>query len=245
MNDIIKLMKNHRSIRKFKDKSIEEDKFRAIIEAGQMAPTSSFIQAYTIIRVKDKYKKNKISHYAGEQTYIEEVPEFLIFCADLNRLKLACEMNDTEMKEGYTESFLLSTVDTSLIAQNILIAAESLGLGGVYIGGIRNNPGKISELLSIPDNTYPVFGMCLGYPDENSSSKPRLPMEIILKEDNYSMEGDSEKLEVYDEIVKEYYNKRTNGKTKKGWTEHISDKMGKELRPHMRLFLKEKGFEMK
>jgi nitroreductase len=72
------------------------------------------------------------------------------------------------------------------MAQNVAIAAESEGLGICYIGGVRNNPQQISELLSLPDHVYPVFGMCLGYPAHQPDVKPRLPVEAILKEDSRS-----------------------------------------------------------
>lgn len=245
MNETIELMHNHRSIRKYTDKPIEEDKFRAIIEAGQMAPSSSFIQGYTIIRVKDKENRKKLAKLGGDQPYIENAPEFLVFCGDINRLGLACDINDVEMKEGYTESFILATVDTAIMAQNIMLAAESLGIGGVYIGGIRNNPKEISEILELPKNVYPTFGMCLGYPAQEPILRPRLPYDMILMEDKYSIKEGETKLKEYDKIMRKYYIERTRGKIDNGWTEQIAKKMGNELRPHMKGFLKEQGFEMK
>jgi len=75
-----------------------------------------------------------------------------------------------EMVSGFTEQFIIATV-------------ESLGLGGVFICGIRNDPEKVCTLLKIPDHVYPVFGLCLGYPDEKPEQKPRLPVNVVLKED--------------------------------------------------------------
>lgn len=245
MNQVIDLLKSHRSIRKFKDKPIEEEKIKSIIEAAQCAPTSSFIQAYTIIRVNDMEVRKEIAQLSGEQFYVEQCPLFLVFCADLNRLGLACEMNNSKMIEGYTESFIIATVDTAILSQNALIAAESLGLGGVYIGGIRNNPSKMCELLDIPKNVYPVFGMCLGYPNHDPETKPRLPLDVILKNDKYSTQNDGDQIKEYDQLVSEYYTRRTKGKRDDTWTEQMTEKMSKELRPHMRGFLKNKGFEMK
>ncbi|TDT63262.1 oxygen-insensitive NADPH nitroreductase [Fonticella tunisiensis] len=245
MNDVINLLKSHRSIRKYMQKPVEEDKVKAIIEAAQSASTSSFIQAYTIIRVEDREKRKKIAKLAGEQSYVEECPLFLVFCADLNRHKLACKMNKVEMVEGYTESFITATVDAALAAQNAMVAAESMGLGGVYIGGIRNNPDEVSRLLNIPVNAYPLFGMCLGYPDENPGTKPRLPMDLVLKVDEYTIEGDEERLRAYDEIVKEYYLERTDGKREDTWTGMMAKMMSKVIRPHMKGFLEKQGFRMK
>lgn len=245
MNEVINLLKAHKSVRRYMDKAIEKEKIISIIEAAQCASTSSFIQAYTIISIEDKEKRAKIAKFAGDQKYIEECPLFLVFCADLNRHKIACEMNDIEMKEGYTESFILATVDTALAVQNAMVAAESLGLGGVYIGGIRNNPDEISELLNIPTNVYPLFGMCLGYPDEDNDLKERLPMDVVLKVDTYSNSGDTEKLKEYDKRISEYYLERTNGKRSDTWTGMMARMMSNIPRPHMKSFLEKHGFLMK
>lgn len=245
MNETIKLLKSHTSIRKFKDKKIDEKTIETIIECAQSASTSSFVQAYSIIQVKDKNIRKQIAKLSGDQKYIEECPLFLVFCGDLNRLGLACEINGTDMKSGYTESFLMATVDTALAGQNAMIAAESVGLGGVYIGGVRNNPSEICKLLSIPNEVYPVFGMCIGYPNQSPEVKPRLPIDVVFKTDRYNIEEDKEKIKNYDELAKEYYLKRTKGKRDDKWTEQMSEKMGNELRPHMRKFLKDQGFEMK
>ncbi len=245
MNEIINLIKSHKSIRKFKDKKVEEEKLKLVIEAAQCASTSSFVQAYTIIRVKDMETRREIAKLSGDQPYIEQSPLFLVFCADLNRLDLACRMNDTQMKEGFTESFILATVDTAIAAQNSMIAAESMGLGGVYIGGIRNDPYRVCELLNIPKNVYPVFGMCLGYSNQDPDTKPRLPLDVVYKEDKYSINEDESRIIEYDRLASEYYIKRTKGKRNDTWSKQMADKMEQELRPHMRDFLKDKGFDMR
>lgn len=245
MNEVIKLLKSHRSIRKFKEDKVDEEKIVEIIEAAQSASTSSFVQAYTIIKVNDCEARKQIAELSGDQFYVETAPVFLVFCADLNRLDLTCRMNDTEMKDGFTETFIIATVDAALAAQNALIAAESLGLGGVYIGGIRNNPEKMCELLDIPQNVYPVFGMCIGYPNQNPDVKPRLPLEVIYKQDKYSADGDEEKIREYDRLIRDYYIKRTKGKRDDFWSKQMAEKMEQELRPHMKDFLEGQGFKMK
>lgn len=245
INETINLIKSHKSVRKYKDQPVEQEKIRAIIECAQSASTSSYIQAYTIISVKDKDKRKKIAYLSGDQSYVEQCPLFLVFCADLNRTKTSCEVNNITMVEGYTEAFIIATVDASLAAQNALIAAESLGLGGVYIGGIRNNPLEICNLLHIPSGVYPVFGMCIGYPNDTSDKKERLPLDVIFKVDEYSIDGDAKRINEYDAHIKDYYEKRTNGKRFDTWTKQVSGLMSKPQRPHMKDFLEKQGFKMK
>jgi len=242
MNDVISLLNSHSSVRKFTDKLVDDELLKEIIQAGQQASTSSYIQAYTIIRVKDERKKKLLAALTGDQKQVEECPVFLVFCADLNRLERACSMNNETFKSGSTETFILATVDTALVAQNIMIAAESSGLGGVYTGGIRNNPQDVCKLLNIPHNVYPVFGMCLGYPERINPTKPRLPMPLILKEDSYTTEEDETELREYDRTISEYYKKRTNGVRSNTWTEDVAALLKEKQRPHMKGFLVSQGF---
>lgn len=113
MNDILALLKNHSSVRNFLAKPVEDQLLADLVQAGQQASTSSYIQAYTIIQVKDIAKKQAIAHLAGDQKHIETCPLFLVFCADLSRLEKACAINNQTFQSGYTETFILATVDAA------------------------------------------------------------------------------------------------------------------------------------
>ncbi len=243
MNPVIDLLKNHRSVRKFKPDPISEEKTHAIIEAAGWAATSNFIQAYSVIRVTKTETRREIANLAGPQKWVETSPLFLVFCADLKRAQRACMHEKKEMDSGYTEQFIIATVDVALAAQNAMIAAESLGLGGVYVGGIRNNPEKVCGLLKIPDNVYPVFGMCLGYPADPSEQKPRFPVNVVLKEEFY--QEDESDLVSYNNICRDYYQNRASATREETWTGQISAMVSKPARPHMKEFLKKRGFKFK
>ena len=132
---------------------------------------------------------------------------------------------------------------TALMAQNVAVAAESEGLGICYIGGIRNNPEAVSELLRLPAHVYPVFGMCLGYPAHQPEVKPRLPVEAILKEDYYT--DDSDHVAAFDDTMQAYYQSRSSGNKNSDWSHNLAPLFDSKLRPHMRDFLVKRGFTMK
>lgn len=245
MNETINLLKSHRSIRRFKDTPLEPELLQSIIEAAQAASSSSFLQPYTIIGVKDPVLKEALAELSGDQPYVVRAPVFLVFCADLNHLDQACQMHGVAMPKDYMETFIIATVDTALAAQNAMVAAEALGLGGVYIGGIRNNPREVCRLLNIPKYAFPLFGMCLGYPDQQPQIKPRLPQSIIYRENYYTSVNEKELIAEYDEIISQYYLERTKGRRNDQWSRQMAEKFSLELRPHMEAFLKEQGFAMK
>jgi nitroreductase len=245
MTSVIELLKSHRSIRRFKPDPIAEQLLQEILLAGQAAATSSFLQGATIIRVRKPESRSRLALLAGRQAHIETAAEFLVFCADLRRGGNACAQFDKPFSGDYTEHFIIATVDVALMAQNVVVAAESAGLGICYIGGIRNNPREISDLLQLPHGVYPVFGLCLGYPDQNPEVKPRLPLKVIVKDEVYSEEGDAALIAEYDEHVREYYRTRTGGGHGICWSEQVSGLLSEKARPHMRGFLAEQGFHFK
>jgi nitroreductase len=243
MNQVIKLLKQHCSIRQFTEQAVSDEMLSSIIEAASCAATSNFIQAYTVIRVNDTETRKQIATLAGPQAWVEKAPVFLVLCADLKKAELACAYENKEMQSGFVEQFIVSTVDVSLFAQNAMIAAESLGLGGVFIGGIRNNPEKVCELLEIPENVYPIFGMCLGFPAIDQERKPRLPVDVILKQDKYHV--DQADLIKHNKTCHDYYKTRSSGARDETWTAQIAKMMSTPLRTHMKAFLEKKGFTFK
>ncbi len=242
MNEVIKLLQSHRSVRKFTDQAVEQHVLEELIKCGQSAATSSFIQACTVIQVEDKAVREKLIPLAGNQPYIASAARFLVFCADMNRHQLACDMQQSDMLSGFTEQFITATVDCALFDQNVITAAQSLGIQGVYIGGIRNQIQAVTELLKLPELVYPVFGMCLGYPAQNPEVKPRLPLSVVLKKDVYNDEQDKVTISEYDKKVREYYRARTGGNKDTAWSEQIADMLVKEARPHMLEYLKSRGY---
>ncbi len=242
MNPTIDLLNSHRSIRRFTDAPVPADTLTAVITAAQAAASSSFLQGVTIIRVTDPDKRVALREVAGGQRYVEEAPEFLVFCADLSRSMRCCEQHGGEAAKGLTEQFIIATVDTALYAQNLVVAAESVGLGICYIGALRNNPARVTELLDLPQQVYPVFGLCLGYPDQDPEVKPRLPLSVILKQNSYSTDGEAEAIAGYDEEMRAYYAARTSNQKAQGWSEQMAGLLGREGRPHMLAFLQGQGF---
>jgi len=245
MNDTINLLKAHRSIRKFTDQPVDQSIVEELVRCGQAAATSSNVQAVTAIQVHDQAKREQLAEFAGGQPYVASAGAFLVYCADLNRPKTACERQQGEFSPGMTEHFIIATVDVALAAQNTVIAAESLGLGICYIGGLRNKPAEVSALLELPDHVYPVFGLCLGHPAQDPEVKPRMPLEAVLMHDSYSDTAFDKNINSYDDTVRTYYKTRTGGNKDSTWSQEMKALVGKESRPHMRGFLNERKFLLK
>lgn len=243
MNQTIEMLTDHRSIRKYKDIPVSEQIVQQIVSAAQWSSTSSHFQAYTIINVKDPVRRAQIAEATGGQKWVVNAPLFLVFCADLHRAQKYW-VNKQDRVFSNNEFFIIATVDATLAAQQAFIAAKSLGLGGVYIGGIRNNLETVSEALNLPNLVYPVFGMCLGYPDDDPGAKPRMPLQAIYKVDTYDETDEEPIVAAYNQHVKEYYLERTGGTTDETWSERCGRLMMEKTRDNLGLFLKSKGFNI-
>ncbi|MGG3467193.1 oxygen-insensitive NADPH nitroreductase [Neobacillus pocheonensis] len=249
MNNVIETILNHRSLRHFEDKPLTNEQIRTIVSCAQSASTSSFIQAYSIIGVKDKEKKRKLAELAGNQEYVEKNGHFFVFCADLFRHTLIGEkeQKDVSLSIESTEKFMVSLIDASLAAQNAAIAAESLGLGICYIGGIRNQLEEVQKVLKTPERVIPLFGLAVGYPTKQTDRKPRLPFEHIYHEDEYEQDPEiyDRQLEEYDDLISNYYNQRTGGKRRDRWTEQMGKMLEKQNRMYMKEFIQKNKLDLR
>lgn len=237
MTPTIDLLRQHRSIRRYTSQSITEQQREAILTAAQSASTSSLLQCSSLVRVTDTKTRRTLAHLAGEQPWVEQAAEFWVFCADFNRHQQIAP--NAEL--GLAEQLLLGCVDTALLAQNAMIAAQSLGLGGVFIGGLRNQPHQVSELLGLPKFVLPLFGLCLGWPADQPELKPRLPLSLLVHENRYQP-VDKHLLAEYDQILLDYYQQRSSANRHETWSEMINRMLDKESRPHMLAFLHDQGW---
>jgi FMN reductase (NADPH) len=249
MNDVIETILAHRSVRSFTKTPLTKEQVKLIVKGAQAAATSSFVQAYTIIGVEDQQKKQELAVLAGNQSYVADNGYFFVFCADLYRHELAAEMegkNGTETLES-TEKFMVALIDAALAAQNATLAAESMGLGICYIGGIRNRLSEVSKLLNLPHRVIPLFGLAVGYPTNKPGQKIRLPLEHVFQIDGYEQDKEKlkQQLENYNEQITTYYKQRTGGRRADRWTEQIATKLMNPTRMYMKEFLEKIKFPLK
>lgn len=228
-------MLRHRSIRKYTAEPVSPALLAAVLEAGRAASSSSFMQCVHMVRVSDQAVREQLFQIAAQQKYVLEAPEFLVFCLDYSKHRQ--QVPDVQL--DYTEVLLLGAVDAGIMAQNVLLAAESLGLGGVYIGSLRNDIAAAAQALGLPDTAVPLFGMCLGHPDQNPLHRPRLPLAALVSENRYRP-CPPEELAAYNAELAEYYRQRSG--LDLDWQKQIANTLAKPVRPHILPFLQNRGF---
>lgn len=243
MNDTIKIIQNHRSIRTYLNNDIPEEILDEILLSAQSMPSSINGQQTSVIVVRDSDKKAKISELTGGQPWISAAPVFLVFVIDLYKTYLAGEKTGNhQIIHESIEGTLVGTFDSGLAMGAAIISAESLGLGIVPIGGIRNNPEEIIKLLELPQYTYPIAGLVLGFPENASRKKPRLPFETFKHKDKYNKEILKTAIDKYDEQMSEYL-KEIHREQEVNWSDQTSKIYKTVYYPKVYPTMKDQGFK--
>lgn len=221
-SDTIAVQLLHRSIRSFKPTPLKAGMIELLVAAAQSAPTSSHLQAWSVIAVQDPARKARLAKFAGNQKHILEAPLLLMWLADLSRLRrLGQEHKSVTDGLDFLEMFLVAAMDATLAAQNAATAAESEGLGICYIGAMRNHPEQVAAELKLPPETFAVFGMAVGHPDpaRPAQIKPRLNLKTVLSHETYDTSREKESITQFDPVMGEFY--RRQSMKINSWTEHV------------------------
>ncbi len=208
LNPFIEQLLTHRSVRAFLPDPVSEAQLAAIVAAAQSAASSSNLNLWSVVAVRDADMRAQLAECAGGQAHVREAPLQLVWLADLARLRrVAAQLERPSAGLDYTELFLTAVIDTALAAQNAAAAAESLGLGTVYIGGMRNRPEEVARLLALPPEVFAVFGMCVGTPDpaQPAAVKPRPPQRVVLHHERYALDHQDEGIEAYNQAMARFY----------------------------------------
>jgi len=219
MNNTIDTIKNHRSIRQYLDKDVSDELIDEIVKSAQAMPNSINGQQASVIVVRDKKKKERLAELVGNQEYVAKAPVFLVFVMDFYRTYLAGEK--TGLKQVIhedIEGILAGATDVGIALGASVVAAESLGLGIVPIGGIRQNPEEVIELLGLPKYTFPMVGLVVGYPAEESHKKPRIPVDSFKHNESYDIKAVEASINVYDEQMDKYLKKIGRSEQETNWS---------------------------
>jgi nitroreductase len=248
--DVLAQQLAHRSVRSYRPEPVSDATLSALIAAAQSAPTSGNLQLWSVVAVRDDERRARLAHLAGDQQFIVDAPLFLVWLADLARARQVTTGVASATAEGadFVEAAVLSFVDVALAAQNASLAAESLGLGTVFVGAIRNRPLDVAAELDLPPNVFPVFGLTVGYPDrlDESAVKPRLPQQAVLHHEQYALEPQTAHVETYEELLNTFY---AAAGLPDSWAKRVAHRFGTVAglngREHLRDALHTQGFQLR
>ena len=247
---VIETMLQRKSIRKYTDVMPSDEAIESVVRAGQQAP---FAYQLCSLLLSRKQKKHPF-----------KAPLLFTVCVDSHRLEVVMAKRKWRMRMNDLSLLFFGIQDAALMAENMVIAAESLGMGSCFLGGTPYQSEAIIQEYKLPKRVFPLVQLAMGYPAENPPPRPRYPIEFILFEDEYpQFEEDLvfKSMAKMDEgyLAQDYYSrekiqiplessrKETFNFTNYSWTEHISRKAGQWLADPEELLekLEKCGFKVK
>lgn len=177
------LILSHRSVRKYSPKAVPSAVLGRIVECGLRASNTGNMQLYSIVATTQQPLLGELCklHYGQCAT----APLMLTLCVDVNRYHHWCRLRGCDEPYGNFLWLMSGTVDATLAAQNMCVAAEQEGLGFCFLGTVMYNTKAIAELLQLPKGVVPVAALAMGYPDETPRQSERLGQEGVLHMETY------------------------------------------------------------
>jgi nitroreductase len=229
-NPIIESLLNRKSVRKYTDQKPSDEVIATVVRAGQQAPFASQLCSLLLSRQKAPFR----------------APLWFTLCVDMHRMELVMAKRGWTVVANDLSMLLFGIQDAAIMAENMVIAAESQGLGSCFLGETPMRAGRIQKQYSLPKRVFPLVELVMGYPAEQFPPRPRYPMEFTLFEDKYPEMTDEmieQAMRVMDEgfLSQGYYRKQkakirlevdkkeTFSYDDYSWTEHISRKWGQWL----------------
>lgn len=186
--NLYEVMMKRRSVRNFKDQPIPQEVIDQLLDAANNAPSGGNIQPVSIILIQEKKNREILSEMVGNQPWVKNAPLSLLFCLDFNRVKRWATLNETEFKgEQALSHFLIAYADLMCAAQSVVLLAEGLGLGSVYVGTIQSCMDAARKQFSIPEFVLPMMILTVGYPKSTPRSIPKLEREVIVHREQYKV----------------------------------------------------------
>ena len=228
-NPVIDSLMKRASVRRYTDEEPLDELIESIVCAGQQAPFAYQIYSVLLSRKKD-------SNPFG-------APVLFTICVDSHKLECVMKRSGWQLVTNDLTLLLFGIQDAAYMAQNMVIAAESLGLGSCYLGAAPYMAEEIIKEYSLPERVFPLVQLAMGFPDEPEIPRPRYPLSFTLFEDTYPVLNETDILAAMNEmdegyLSQEYYRRAgvqidlENGKEEThsfssySWTEHISRKAG-------------------
>ena len=198
--ELYELLMRRRSVRNFGDKAVSEEVIGKLVNAANNAPTGGNMQPLSIILVREAEGRAKLGEMVGSQPWVKNAPLSMIFCLDFWRLKKWAELSGVTFRGNEALShFLIAYADVMCAAQTVVILAEDLGLGSVYVGTVQYVADDVRAYFELPPYVFPAMVLSLGYPRTVPRDVPKLALGVVAHRERYEALSDDEIQKAFDD----------------------------------------------
>ncbi len=237
--DIYQLLTTRRSVRHFKDRAVDDATVAKLLDVAANAPSGGNIQPVSVVVVREPGRRAELARVIGGQPWVRNAPVTLVFCLDFHRVERWASMSGVRFRGRESLlSFLIGYADVMCAAQSVAIAAESMGLGSVYVGTVQSCMDETATLLELPRGVLPMMLLTLGHPASRPSGIPKFPAAVIAHDERYRAMSDEEiaaafeaKYGAIDEDVDRYLKRayvevvEADKQQEESWTRRARDRM--------------------
>lgn len=242
-------MAGHRSHRHFAPRPVDASLLRLLCACALSAPSKSDLQQCDIVIVNDPAVRKGIVATIPDMPWIEDAPVFLVFVGNGQRLPALSRFHKKPFPNDHLDQFFNAVVDGTIVMSAFMCAAATVGLGFCPISAIRDQPQAVSESLHLPSRTFPIAGLCVGWPAQAGEITPRLSLQTTVIADNYRGRDLAGEINAYDQrraALRPYRRQRNVERWGTaqlyGWSEDKARQYAEPTRTDFGRFIRGKGF---
>jgi len=253
INETLRTILGHRTCRRFADQPISDATLTLLLACAQSAPSKSNLQQYSIINVVDSAVRQAVAELVPSMPWLATAPRVLVFLGDVRRIRELARLRNHTYRNNNADTFMNAAVDAALAMQNLMTAAESIGIGSCPISYLRNRIDELAHLLHLPDGVFPVCGLTLGYRDDAAITAVRLPPSVVIHQDRYDDGQLADEISEYDARAhdrsplppeNQRHTERYGVLEKCPWSENVTRQLSLPERAGFARFLKEKDIRL-
>ena len=254
---VIEQMLAHRSCRRYTAEAVDDALLDVLLAAAFSAPSKSDLQQCSVIVVDDPERRRAIAELIPTMPWILECGRFLLFCADSRRIRRVADRAGLPFANDHLDAVLNATADAAIHLASFIWAAESVGLGTCPISVVRNHIEAVAAIVELPEQVFPLTGMCVGWPERLLPFSPRLPPTVTVHRDRYRADDEAAAAEAA--AVDSYSRRRTAAGRPVppdqqldvdrwgvvdpyGWAEEKARMVARRERDQLARFLAQRGF---
>ena len=166
-------MHTRRTIRRYSDEEVEPYHLMRLLEDASRTQTMGNLQLYSVIVTRSKNQKRALAPAHFNQPMVEAAPVVLTICADVRRTTKWAQCRQANPGFDNLLSFANAATDALLFTQTFCNLAEADGLGLCYLGTTLYQPEAIIDVLQLPELTFPVATLSVGWPPIHGCLCPR------------------------------------------------------------------------
>ena len=239
----------HRVHRDFLDRPVEPALLRLLCACALSAPSKSDLQQGDILIVDDQAQRRDLIALTPDVPWLEDAPVLLVFLANGSRTPRLGRLRGKPFPNDHLDLMFNAAVDSAIVMTTFMRAAAAVGLGCCPLSAIRDQAGRVSDVLELPERVFPVAGLCAGWPAKAGRITPRLGLETTLHQDRHRQGDLDQQIDAYDRrraAAQPYRRQRAVERWGQvefyGWSEDKARQYAEPLRSDFGAFLRAKGF---